>query len=356
MKRSLILSLVMATGLAIWMAGGEHVRALESPPPTPEPPATEQKPLQAYVKVEQIAPQMIIQEVRLRGEAQPNRVATLKSETTGKVVALPAERGARVAQGETLLTLSMDDRQARKALAEANVAQAQAAYNAAKALYKKGFQADLKVKQGVAELRAAQAELAAIKLDIRRSRLQAPFAGVIRERFIELGEYLAPGDAMLELLDDTTVKVVADLPQQKKGSLKLGMRGEAQWADGHKMAGVIHYISPRADPKTRTFRVEMAIQNPHSDLPMGASVEMRIPLSKVAAHHLSPALLNLDSHGAVGVKRIDAANRVIWSPVKVIKAGLDGIWVTGLPDQARIITLGGGFVEVGEQVITDHDG
>ncbi|MEG3639670.1 efflux RND transporter periplasmic adaptor subunit [Magnetococcus sp. PR-3] len=351
MKRSLFLALIMAVAMTVWLAGGAHVRARETPPPTAR--VMEPALVLPHVKVERIPMEKITREVVLRGQAQPNRVATLKSETTGKVVRLPGARGARLSKGSPLVQLSGDDRAARRVLAQANVAQAEAASHAAKSLNKKGFQADLKVKQANADLQAARAELESINLDIRRSTLYAPFNGIVRERFVELGEYVTPGDEMVELLDDHTIKIVADLPQQKVGNLTLGMEGQAIWMDGQKRTGKISYISPRADEQTRTFKVELSIDNPQSTLPLGASVEIHIPLAQALAHHLSPALLNLDSKGQLGVKVVGADSVVVWHSVKVIRAGLTGIWVMGVPEGAQIITLGGGFVEVGQEVTTD---
>ncbi|ABK45011.1 efflux transporter, RND family, MFP subunit [Magnetococcus marinus MC-1] len=348
MQRSLIVAVVLAMAMAVWLAGGQQVRAKQAAPSGVkggEPALTLPR-----VQVKQFALQSIQREIVLQGQTQPLRVATLKSETTGRVVALPAERGQRVELGAALVHLSPEDRGARRRLAQAGVAQAEAALFAAKALNKKGYQADLQVKEANAQQQGALAELAAIELDIQHTILQAPFAGVVRERFVELGEYVAPGDAVVELLDDSSVKVVADLPQQKLSSIHVGMVGQANWLDGRRRSGAVGYISPLADAQTRTYRVELRVDNPDGTLPLGASVEIVLSLGAVQAHHLSPALLNLDAHGNLGVKAVDAQQQVVWYGVQVVQAGLDGIWVTGLPEGVSIITLGGGFVKVGQQV------
>ena len=58
------------------------------------------------------------------------------------------------------------------------------------------------------------------------------------------------------------------------------------------------------------------------------------------AQHLSPAVLALDDKGGVGVRILDAGNVVHFVSVNIIKDDAKGIWVTGLPDVATLITIG----------------
>ncbi|MDX1656831.1 MAG: efflux transporter periplasmic adaptor subunit, partial [Candidatus Competibacteraceae bacterium] len=101
----------------------------------------------------------------------------------------------------------------------------------------------------------------------------------------------------------------------------------------------------------RTFRVELEIPNLDGKYAAGISAEIRIPLETVPAHLLSPALLSLDEQGILGVKTVDQQARVIFHPVGIVRTAPDGVWVAGLPQQVRIITVGQGFVQPGERVM-----
>ena len=68
------------------------------------------------------------------------------------------------------------------------------------------------------------------------------------------------------------------------------------------------------------------------------------------AQKISPSLLTLDADGVVGVKIVDEFNRVVFYPVELAISKPDGVWVTGLPETARIITVGQGYVAVGQEV------
>ena len=112
----------------------------------------------------------------------------------------------------------------------------------------------------------------------------------------------------------------------------------------------MRYVAPVASDTTRTFRVELAIPNPQGLLRAGMTAEVRLPAGEINAHRMTPALLTLDDDGNVGVKTVDEKNRVVFFPVEVVVSDSNGVWVTGLPDNARVITVGQGFVAPGETV------
>jgi multidrug efflux system membrane fusion protein len=70
----------------------------------------------------------------------------------------------------------------------------------------------------------------------------------------------------------------------------------------------------------------------------------------VEAHKISPAILALDERGQLGVRIVDQSRRVRFVPVKIIADGPDGVWVTGLPKQVTIITVGQDYVSEGDLV------
>jgi membrane fusion protein, multidrug efflux system len=77
---------------------------------------------------------------------------------------------------------------------------------------------------------------------------------------------------------------------------------------------------------------------------------MRIPAGVVLAYLVSPSLLTLDADGELGIKTVDAAGKVVFNRISIAQSGSNGIWVTGLPDQADIIVVGQGYVSAGQAV------
>jgi multidrug efflux system membrane fusion protein len=70
----------------------------------------------------------------------------------------------------------------------------------------------------------------------------------------------------------------------------------------------------------------------------------------VQAQFVSPAIFSLDTEGRLGVKTVSAENMVVFHTVDTIQATTEGVWVAGLPETARVITVGQGFVQAGETV------
>jgi multidrug efflux system membrane fusion protein len=214
----------------------------------------------------------------------------------------------------------------------------------------KGYQAQSQVDQATTDLEAARAELERIQLEIDRTTIRAPFAGILNERKVEIGDYVASNTELFTIVDNDPMIVGAELPQQSIDRVKTGGAGHVRLMTGQETEGRIRYISATASKTTRTFPLELEIPNPDGNIAAGISAEIRLPLEQVSTHFISPALLSLNAAGDLGVTTVDAEDTVVFHPVSIVRAGADGIWVSGLPDKARIITAGQGFVQAGEHV------
>ena len=82
----------------------------------------------------------------------------------------------------------------------------------------------------------------------------------------------------------------------------------------------------------------------------GGTAELRIPAEAVLAHRMSPSLLTLDDAGNVGVKIVNGGGEVEFVVADIALSGADGVWLTGLPETATIITIGQGYVSSGAVV------
>jgi multidrug efflux system membrane fusion protein len=105
-----------------------------------------------------------------------------------------------------------------------------------------------------------------------------------------------------------------------------------------------------ADEATRTFTVELEVDNSDGNLRAGGTAELQIPAERVLAHRISPSLLTLDDAGNIGVKIINEEGEVEFVVADVALSTNEGVWVAGLPDLATIITVGQGFVVPGTMV------
>ena len=77
---------------------------------------------------------------------------------------------------------------------------------------------------------------------------------------------------------------------------------------------------------------------------------MHIPVEQVNATFVSPSAMSLGEDGELGVKAVDENDKVIFLPIKLVSTSIDGAWVSGIPADTSVITMGQGFVNVGELV------
>ncbi len=355
MRKSHILAFVFAVVAAVWVASGQLGTDGE-PEETDAAEATvggasvadADEPV--GVRVGQRVARARSRDLVLRGRTEASRWVDIKAETKGRVAEVVAREGARVGRGDTIVRLAMEDRAEKLAEAEARVRQRQIEFDAARSLRRKGFRSETRLAEAAADLDAAIAHVARISVDIDRTEIGAPFAGVIETRDVELGDFVEPGDVIARVVDEDPYLVVGQVSELDVGLLEEGDTGVARLADGETVEGRVRYIGSIAETATRTFRVELEIPNRARALRGGVTAEIRIPVESVQAHFLSPALLTLDDEGVLGVRTVNGDAVVEFKPVSVFAAEPDGVWVTGLPPTATVITVGQEFVRHGQTV------
>ncbi len=344
---SYIVTFAVAAGLGGWLLSGALGEESAGAPAGVAPPSA---PDVFTVEVRRQEAERVTRIIVNQGEALANREATVRAEVSGRVVALGARRGARVGEGELLVRLDVEDRQARLEEAQAALAETEQAYEAAERLAERGYEAETRLRGAFAELQAARAQLRRIELELEDTRVVAPFDGSLAERRVELGEYVAANEAVAEIIDLDPLIAVIQVSQQRIAEIERGMKARVELATGAVLEGQVSFIAPTADEETRTFRVEIEVPNRDSRHPAGVSAEVRIPVGTEPGHFISPALLSLGPDGVLGVKTVTAEGLVAFHEVDIVRSEANGIWVTGLPGTARLITSGQGYVRAGERV------
>jgi multidrug efflux system membrane fusion protein len=302
------------------------------------------------VMVKTLTAKRIHRYILVQGHITPNRTVTLRAETPGRVIRVIAKKGQRVKAGQVIVRLEAADRMAKLEHAKAKVAQTRRDLAAAEKLIGKGFQTDSQLKTLKAAHEAAKATLKAMLVDIDRLTIRAPFEGVLNDRAVEKGGYVATHDAVATIVDDDPVVAIADVAQQNVARLKLGGRATVILINGKTVEGWIRYISVQADDETRTFRTEVEIPNRDRANIAGSTAQVRIPIEQLSAHFMSAQFLTLNETGDLGVKSVDRNGKVAFHKVEVVRAAADGVWVSGLPKTVRLIVRGQGFVRPGQIV------
>ncbi len=348
MNKSYVIAALLTLGIAAWVLGGYAMKSAGKE--TPDEPAVAKAvaPMTVSVRTQEAKP--VEQFIVAQGQAEPNRTVTIRAETKGQISEILADEGASVAAGDVIVRLEANDRKAMLLRAEARVREQQSAYEASESLGKKGYQTQRQADQIFSSLQTARAELEEARIELERIEIKAPFEGVVLSSPMELGAYVDVNGEVATIVDNDPLVVSIRIPQQDVSALKLGQPANVTFATGQQRDGKIRYIAARADEDTRTFRVEVEMPNPNGEIPSGISAEAKVPTGTVMAHFVSPAALSLNDEGKLGIKTVDEHNKVTFHTASIVLSDVDGAWITGLPPQARIITLGHGFVQIGEEV------
>jgi multidrug efflux system membrane fusion protein len=348
-KRPWIMAVIAFALVATWMASGlvtEHEILLD----TSEVSSPGEGGENIKVQIATLHAEPITRIVSVYGRTTPARTVEISAETEGRVEAVNARRGKRVKAGEAIITLDLRDRRATIEQTKASVRQHRTSFNAQKSLQEEGYVSDTQIAETIAMLEAAKAELVRAELDLANMVVRAPFDGMLQEREVEIGDFVRSGDPIATFIDNSTLLVIGTLAEQEIANIKVGETARASLVTGQEVQGRVRYLAPVADESTRTFNVEIEIDNADGTLPAGVTAEMKLEGSKSMAHQLSPALLTLDPAGELGVYVVDEMQQANFVRINIERSGTDGVWVSGLPETSDVIIVGQGYVNPGQRV------
>jgi multidrug efflux system membrane fusion protein len=351
MRSSIVIAGVLAVGATAWIASGqfggpEQKAAANGSTSDSAAPAA---PL-VQVRVRSLVARSLESAVIVNGRTEESRRVTLRAETAGPVVKVAAVEGAVLEAGDIVVRQDVEDRNAHLAERMALVRQREIEFHAAEKLAKKGFRSDTKVAEARALLDAARAQVKSMRIDLARTAIRAPFRGILETRFVEKGDYVTVGDNVASIVDLDPVLAVGYVSERAIGAIQVNGAGRVTFIDGKSLEGKVRFISSVADSQTRSFRVELEIPNPDHGVRAGLTGELSIPLAPVTAHVISPAGLTLADDGRIGVRIADADDIVRFVPIRILSDTAEGLWVSGLTDGDRLITIGHEYVKAGQKV------
>jgi len=213
------------------------------------------------------------------GTVRAVRGVDLTVETTGIVKEILFHANQKVAANAVLLQL--DDAVERADL-EAQKAQAtsdQAAFTRAVELQRRGVGTDATLDAARAAASASASQVTRLQAVLEQKQLTAPFGGTVGIPKIDLGQYLAPGTAVVTLQDLDTMRVDFSVPEQQLPLLKIGQTVRLGLS-GTDMpfAGAIRGIDPKIDPSSRLVNIRAEVGNPDGQLTPGQFVQVRVEL------------------------------------------------------------------------------
>lgn len=333
-----------------------------------------------------VAQQNVADGVLLRGRTEADRQVDVKAETSGLVKSAPLRKGSFVEAGQLLCELDPGIRPAQLTEAEARLAEAKARLpeamarvaeaearlseamindRAASRLSQDGFASETRVAETLAAvstaeaaiesarsgvegaqagIQAAEATVATVKKDIERLSIMAPFAGLLETDTAELGTLLQPGAHCATVIQLNPIKLVGFVPETEVDKIEVGAEASARLLSGREIRGQVTFLSRSADVNTRTFRVEIAVDNQDLTIRDGQTAEIVIAAAGTDAHLIPASAMTLDDAGTIGIRYVTEDSKAAFAPIRVLRDTVDGVWVGGLPDPVDVIVVGQEFV------------
>jgi multidrug efflux system membrane fusion protein len=203
-----------------------------------------------------------------------------------------------------------------------------------------------------AELKAAEAAFAQAGAERDKGKVLAPISGVVNDVPVEVGQALQVGANIAEVIALDPMLAVIEIAERQLGGVKVGDRAEVRLVTGDRANGTVRFVSRKASPQTRTYRVEIGLVNSKGTVPDGVTCEVDLLLAAVPAARVPRSALTFSSEGKLGVRVVGEGDKVAFVPVTVVEDALDHLWLAGVADEARVIVQGQDFVKEGEVVET----
>src|SRR3954463_4100016 len=214
------------------------------------------------------------------GSAAAIQGVTVSADLPGTIDKIHFESGQWVHEGDVLVDLDTRQERAQLASLEAQRDLARINYGRAQELVKSGVIARSEYDNATAQQKATEAQVGDIKAAIARKTIHAPFSGVLGIRQVSLGQYLAPGQAIVSLQTLSPIYVNFGVPQQDTGKIVAGhvLRVTNSDLPGMAFTGRIIALDSVINEQTRNIQVQAVVTNKDNKLRPGMFLQVELPL------------------------------------------------------------------------------
>ncbi len=297
--------------------------------------------------------------IRISGSTEANKRVVLAARSNGMVREMAVTEGDVVESGAVLLQLDVEGRDLALSTTEQLLTQRQADAEAYKRLLASGDIPELHVNAALTALRDAEGQVEMAKIELDRTRVAAPFAGILDSVDAEVGTWVSQGTPVATLLQLDPIIAVVEINENSLAFVIVGQKAKVTLATKEVVEGTIRFVSRDASDQTRTYKVEVELANPDNRIPSGMSAELEFMGPAETATILPRSVVLLNTGGLLGIRSVGHDNRVEFHEVTILDDTQAGLVLKGVPQSAQIIVLGQNFVQDGdevESVLTDLAG
>ncbi len=286
MKRSLInavviLSVLAAGGAGYWFFYAPYLAAQESKAPAAQTAAKPAGgPPGVPVETAQVETRTLYHTITAVGTIIANESVILRPEIAGRIVRINFDEGTPVEKGRSLFELDSSTYKAEISQVKANLDLSQKNLDRALELLQKGAGTPRTRDEAVATHKVNEATLRYKETMLAKTVIHAPFDGIVGLRQVSIGDYVSPGQDLVNLVNIDPIKVDFQVPETALTALSVGSTVAVSvdaFAD-QTFEGTVYAIDPRLDTGTRSIIVRARIANPEGKLRPGLFARVNLTL------------------------------------------------------------------------------
>lgn len=230
------------------------------------------------VEVKKIIPETLSRYFQVTGVMEALKDAILSPEINGQIQQVNIQRGAWVKKGDLLIKLSTEVTEKNIEELKTNLNLARHIYEKQKGLWEQNVGSELQYLEAENGVESLEARLATLEKQLEMASIRAPFSGIIEDILVKEGEMAAPGMQLLRLVNLSVMRVAARVSEAYIGSVHAGdlvQIGVDSYPDRLIEARVTR-LGQVIDQQTRTFTLEVELDNPGSKLKPNMLTSVRI--------------------------------------------------------------------------------
>ena len=293
--------------------------------------------------------------IRLSGTVEAIDDATISSESSGRILSI-SSRGDLVRRGDVIARL--DDRVIRAQYDAAKTAYelADDTFNRLESLYADSIISTQDFRSARAQRDQAKAQLELTNKQLLDSQIAAPFDGRVEERFVRSGELVNPGQPVVRLVNTDAIRILAGIPERFSGEITEGSEVEVniRSLSIEPIVTRVAYAGNVIDPDTRTFTIEVELDNTDGIIKPDMIVELQVNRSTLQDVLIIPrtAVLRDEEGSSVFISRVE--NGAKFAELVNVTTGMSSgpiiQIINGLEEGDEVVVLGMRSLSIGDQL------
>jgi len=220
----------------------------------------------------------VVDAILATGQVEAVQSIELRPDIEGRIAQILVREGAYVAQGAPLFKVDDAELKAQVARAEADRDLARQSLARTRDLLAQKASSQSELERAEATARSNEAQLELLKVRLERTLVRAPFAGVVGQRFVSLGDYVTTDTRLVSLQTVSPQRASFQVPERYADQLKVGQQVTFLVAAlrGREFTGRVDFVDPVVQLPSRTIMVKAVVPNPRRELQAGMFIEARL--------------------------------------------------------------------------------